>query len=377
MLKRILTQAISRKPKRRSPNQFRAKKGQQLLSSEDRQRKISHLRLLYSDLATNIWEQDYLYALEQFAELAQEITTKGIDEHTKPPSFIDHTLQMLILNAKDTPRSKEHHSLENSTIASDRRKFGVFTILLASNMQEIISGVEVSFQKKTGRFQQWHPWHGAMPLGTLYTFQHKQHLSNHKTPELLNQAAIIPILPYLIRGNSTVWLFEDHALLNQLFDCLKQKANPKDYSNPTMLLHEEVMDSLRELIHKNALITNRPGADIWVTEEETWVLSKTAIETARTQLAIEGLQCAPINVAKIFKSLRANHLIIENPEGGSVWTAKVTHHATKWQQKQTFLRIKNDIIDPPISENIFDGNIVPIDRSGNPITTCIRHEHLI
>ncbi|MBL4863156.1 MAG: TraI domain-containing protein, partial [Crocinitomicaceae bacterium] len=104
--------------------------------------------------------------------------------------------------------------------------------------------------------------------------------------------------------------------------------------------------SLRQLISNGELAQNKPGAAIWVTETETWVVSKTTIEAVRLQLVNAGHAGIPKNVVRIFGILQDHNLIVAQPEGESVWKCDVEYFPTNWNVTLTFLKFKNEILWP-------------------------------
>ena len=68
--------------------------GADLLNTPSRQSLISKIKRLVS--ATDVvWNRHYLYAIQQFAELAQNLPASEIHHHSEQGGLIDHTLEAL------------------------------------------------------------------------------------------------------------------------------------------------------------------------------------------------------------------------------------------------------------------------------------------
>lgn len=201
------------------------------------------------------------------------------------------------------------------------------------------------------------------------------------------------LLPRLLTRKAAQWIFEDTELLAQLFSTVTHStfggqaiaeivrtadsaSVAKNLGADTGIrtdhssavpLHEKLIVSLRKLINDGDLKRNKPGAAIWVTETDTWVVSKATMEAVRVQLLNEGHKGIPKNIVRLFEVLREHDLLIPNSEGDSVWTAEINDFAKNWQQKLTFLRFKNEIIWPTSNPDTFDGEVLPVDKAGNVI----------
>lgn len=379
-----------------SPKYSVARSGKDILNTSERQALIKKIKRLFS-ITDEVWAKHYLYAIEQFAELVQEVPASEIHHHSKAGGLIDHTLEALHAGIRIAqgyvlpPNSEPEHIAS----ASDRWRFGAFIAILAHDIGKIVTDIEVVYRERGGggEFQHWHPWYGNIPVEAEYSYRYKKRASNTKIAKSLHEKAAMSLLPRLLTRKAAQWVFEDTELLAQLFSTVTHStfggqaiaeivrtadsasvaknlgadSGIRTDHSSAVPLHEKLMVSLRKLINDGDLKRNKPGAAVWVTETDTWVVSKATMEAVSVQLLNEGHKGIPKNIVRLFEVLREHDLLIPNSEGGSVWTAEINDFAKNWQQKLTFLRFKNEIIWPTSNPDTFDGEVLPVDKAGNVI----------
>jgi len=368
--------------------------GADLLNTPTRQSLISKIKRLVS--ATDaVWNRHYLYAIQQFAELAQSLPASEIHHHSEQGGLIDHTLEALhagvrISHGYILPPNAEP---ENIGPGADRWRFGAFIAILAHDLGKIVTDLEVVYRTPNSTFLQWFPWYGNLPAGVEYQFRFRKKIENSRLAKTLHEKSGMSLLPRLLTPEATKWLFSDMELVSQLFSTVSHStfgghviseivraadgasvsknlgANTGkqiDHSS-AVPLHEKLVVSLRKLVADGDLIRNKPGAALWVTQDYTWAVSKATIEAVRAQLLNEGHSGIPKSVVTIFGILKDHDCIVATPKGDSVWFAEIDDPSKNWRQKLTFLCFKNEIIWPTSQPDLFDGSVTPIDRNGNPL----------
>lgn len=371
-----------------------SKTGRELISEPTRIVLVRKIKRLFS-ITEEVWVNHYLFAIENFAELVQEVPASEIHHHSNSGGLIDHTLEALYAGIRISqgyvlPPNSEP---EKITSSSDRWRFGAFIAILAHDLGKVVTDIEVVFRVGEGEFQQWHPWYGNLPIGSEYKYRYRKRLENSKAAKSLHEKAAMSLLPKILTEKAAKWIFEDGELLSQLFSTISHSTfgghaiaeivrtadsssvsknlgadtGIKREHSAVVPLHEKLIVSLRKLINDGELIKNRPGAALWVTDKDTWVVSKATMEAVRAQLTNEGHTGIPKNIVRLFEVLREHDLLIPNQNGESVWTAEINDFAKNWQQKLTFLRFKNEIIWPTSNPDLFDGEVTPIDKNGNQI----------
>ncbi|QFT57159.1 MobH family relaxase [Microbulbifer sp. THAF38] len=378
-----------------APSKYaQAKSGKELLESPKRSTLIRKIKRLFS-ITEDVWNNHYLFAIERFAELVQEVPASEIHHHSKEGGLIDHTLEALYAGIRIAqgyvlpPNSEPEHIASSS----DRWRFGAFIAILTHDIGKVVTDIEIVYRERGGEFEHWHPWYGSIPTGAEYSYRYKKRISNSKIAKSLHEKAAMSLLPRLLTKKAAQWIFEDTELLAQLFNTVSHstfggqaiaeivrvadsasvaknlgaETGMKTDHSTAIPLHEKLIVSLRKLITDGDLKRNKPGAAVWVTDSDTWVVSKATMEAVRVQLLNEGHRGIPQNVVRLFEVLNDHDLLIKNSYGESVWTAEINDFAKNWQQKLTFLRFKNEIIWPTSNPETFDGEVLPVDKSGNII----------
>ena len=371
-----------------------AKSGADLLNTKGRLVLIRQIKRSFS-VTEAVWIEHYLYAIEQFAELVQEVPASEIHHHSTAGGLIDHTLEALYAGVRIAqgfvlPPNSEPEDISKS---SDRWRFGAFIAILAHDIGKIVTDIEIVYRPPGSEFQAWHPWFDNLPPGAQYSYRYKQKIANSKVAKSLHEKASMSLLPKLLTRKATIWLFDDAELLSQLFSTITHATfggqaiaeivraadaasvatnlgadtgRAADHSN-AIPLHEKLIVSLRKLIADGELKRNKPGAAMWVTASETWVVSKATMEAVQAQLLNEGHRGIPKSVVRLFETLREHELLIPNVEGDSVWIAEIHDFPKDWTQKLTFLRFKNELLWPTSNPDLFDGTVTPLDKKGNQI----------
>ncbi|WP_444928307.1 MobH family relaxase (plasmid) [Microbulbifer sp. TRSA002] len=387
-----------------APSKYaQAKSGKELLEPPKRSTLIRKIKRLFS-ITEDVWNNHYLFAIERFAELVQEVPASEIHHHSKEGGLIDHTLEALhagirVAQGYVLPPNSEPEHIASS---SDRWRFGAFIAILTHDIGKVVTDIEIVYRERGGEFQHWHPWYGSIPTGAEYSYRYKKRISNSKIAKSLHEKAAMSLLPRLLTKKAAQWIFEDTELLAQLFNTvthstfggqaiaeivrvadsasvaknLGAETGKKTDHSTAIPLHKKLIVSLRKLITDGDLKRNKPGAAVWVTDSDTWVVSKATMEAVRVQLLNEGHRGIPQNVVRLFEVLNDHDLLIKNPHGESVWTAEINDFAKNWQQRLTFLRFKNEIIWPTSNPEKFDGEVLPVDKSGNIIEGTQTPENL-
>lgn len=365
-----------------------AQTGAELVNTEERQEIIRKIKRLYS-VTEEVWNHHYLFAIHEFAELVQLLPASEIHHHSKPGGLLDHTLEALhvgsrIMQGYVLPPNSEP---EDITANADRWRYGAFIAILAHDLGKILTDIEVAYRLPgESDFRQWHPWYENIPTSAEYQFRYKDKTNISKVAKAIHEKASMSLLPRIITKSAAQYIFQDHELLSQIFSTIVKStfggqaiseivsaadrssvaenlgANTgidSDYSTkvPT---HEKIIVALRQLIQQGDLKQNKPGAALWITQEETWAVSRPVMEAVQNHLNNEGHKGIPKNPVRLFEILREHELIAETPEGESVWTATINDQVRGWEMRLTFLRFKNDILFPNHEPNFFDGTVTPV-----------------
>lgn len=383
------------KPVKEQSKYLIARTGTEVLNTPDRQALVKKIKRVFS-VTEEVWIAHYVYAIERFAEIAQELPASEIHHHSKEGGLVDHTLEAVFTGVRVTqgyilPPNSE---AEKITASSDRWRFGVFISILAHDLGKVVTDIEVVFRSSEDEtFSKWHPWYGCIPEGSEYTFRYRDRLKLSRIDKSLHEKATMSLLPYLLTKKATFWLFDDYELIGQMFNTIShstfgggvvseivRKADTSSVSSDlgadtgvgskyskNIPLQEKLITSLRYLIQEGELKRNRPGAALWVHKDETWVVSKPAMEAAQSKLINEGHKGIPKNVVRLYENLREHGLLIPTADGNSVWTGAIKDYSNNWEMKLTFLRFKNEVLWPNAEPEQFNGSLTPLDKDGNAI----------
>ena len=367
---------------------LRVKSGQNLLETKERQTLIRKIKRLLS-VTDEIWQEHYLFAILRFCELVQEVPASELHHHNYQGGLIDHTLEALHTGIKASHGFVMPPNCDPESIAgnADKWRFGAFIAILGHDLGKIVTDIEIVYRTKE-EFVKWMPWFGLMPVGAEYIFRYKDRVTNPSMSKSMHEKASMSLLPTLLTKKACLWLFSDQELLAQLLstvtntafggDVIYQIVRTADMSSVSESmgggsgramehrasqkpLQEKVMNSLIMLLNDGTLKRNRPGAAVWITQDYTWVVSKTSMEAVKNQLVEEGHKSIPRNVVRLFTVLNENNLIIKNKSGDSVWKAEVNDFANGWKQSLTFLKFENSILWPNSLPPIFDGEVLSND----------------
>lgn len=367
---------------------FKVQTAEDLTATEERQSIIRKIKRQVS-VTEHIWKEHYLSAIYNFCELVQELPASELHHHSSHGGLIDHTLETTLAGLKISqgyvlPPNSEP---EDIAASSEKWRYGAFISILTHDLGKVVTDIEVVYRLgPKDQFQRWNSWYGNMPTGAEYCYRFMPKINNSQIAKNLHEKTGITLLPRIIKKEAAIWLFEDMELISQMVNTVThssfgghviaeivKKADSSSvaknlgagtgtnvHHTTNTPLHEKIVISLRKLINDGELKRNRPGAAMWITEEDTWLVSKASMEAVRIQLQNEGHSGIPKNVIRLFETLKDHKIIIPTNSDESVWQAEVMDHAKNWNQKLTFLRFPNAILWPTTNPELFDGVIKPI-----------------
>ena len=119
-----------------------AKIGDELLDVEHRIAHIKKIKRLFS-VTEEVWNEHYLFAINEFAEIVQEVPASEIHHHSNVGGLIDHTLETLhagirISHGYVLPPNTEP---EDIAVSADRWRFAAFIAILAHDIGKIITDI--------------------------------------------------------------------------------------------------------------------------------------------------------------------------------------------------------------------------------------------
>jgi len=199
--------------------------GKNLLKAGHRKKHITNIKRLFS-VTDTVWSNHYLYAINSFAELVQEVPASEIHHHSNSGGLIDHTLETLhagirISHGYVLPPNTEP---EEIAVSAERWRFAALIAILAHDIGKIVTDIEVVYSINGRKFENWHPWYSNIPVGAEYTYRYKKREGNAKSSKSLHEKAAMSLLPRLLTKEAASWIFEDSDLLSQLFSTISHST---------------------------------------------------------------------------------------------------------------------------------------------------------
>lgn len=368
-----------------------AKSVKDLLSTESRRQKLRAIKRLCS-VTEHVWVNHYLYSISKFAELVQELPASEIHHHSEKGGLLDHTLETLHAGLRIAQGYVMPPNAEPEKIASDaeRWRFAVFVAILAHDIGKIVTDIEVIKSDRNDKWDQWHAWYGPIPVGARYKYRYNRS-GDRGSSRGMHEKVSMSLVPRLITEKAAIWMFKDRELVGQFVSTVNSSTLGghviaeivraadrtstaknlgagtgvgNDFTN-TVPLQQKLIVSLRKLINDRDLKSNKPGAAVWVSETDTWVVSKSTMEAVRAQLVNEGHKGIPVNVVRLFDILKEHDLVVPNKEGDSIWWAEINYRPKNWKQKFTLLRFKNETLWPTSQPDSFDGTVKSENADGD------------
>lgn len=147
MFKRLMRKELTSSPEPKTPEYAVALSGKDLLKQPKRTELISRVKRLFS-VTEQVWNKHYLYAIEQFAELVQEVPASEIHHHSESGGLIDHTLEALYAGVRISqgyilPPNAEPESIAES---ADRWRFAAMIAILSHDLGKIVTDIEVVYR---------------------------------------------------------------------------------------------------------------------------------------------------------------------------------------------------------------------------------------
>lgn len=371
-----------------------------LLSSDQNQKLLRQIKRAFS-ITEEVWNNHYLYAFNQTAALVQLLPASQIHHHSQRGGLLLHTLEA----AHNCVRISQGYVLppnrppEEISASTDKWRFGALIATLCHDLGKLVTDIEVVHRPKDNEnFERWYPWYGPIPVGHEYTFRYRDKVKNTAASKALHEKASMSLLPNILTKQAVDWLFSDLELISEVFSTISHSTvggktiaeivrksdqysvshslgaeTGKDLDHTSSIpLHEKILTALRSLVNEGILVRNKPGAAVWVTESETWIVSKASMEAVQQQLISEGHKGIPRNPVRLFDILREHELIKPNPQGDSIWYGLVKYEPTSWQQKLTFLRFENHVIWPTSNPEKLRGSVIPVTKEGVEIEDSLK-----
>ncbi|MEW5620703.1 MobH family relaxase [Pseudomonas putida] len=340
----------------------------------DHRKKLLERIWQYTALSEPQFNQLYLDPIRRYAVYVQQLPASESHHHAYPGGMLDHGLELVAcsLKLRQSYLLPSGAAPEDQAAQADAWSAAIAYGALLHDIGKIAVDVQVEYQNG----EVWRPWHG--PLNQPYRFRYHPD-RNYK----LHGAAAGLLYTQILTSRQLDWLSHYPVLWGHLLFLLANHyehagtlgelvlqadrvstaqnigANPtKALQAPKHSLQHHLLTGLRHLV-KNEFKLNQPGAAGWLTEDELWLVSKTATDKLRAYLLAQGVDGIPSSNIALFDELQSHGLVDGTPEGKAVWSATITDD--DWQHRFTFLRLQPSLIwaDEP-RPRCFRGTVEPM-----------------
>jgi len=329
----------------------------ELLSTSRRKKLMAQIWQLTS-LSRQQFADLYLYPIERYAELVQQLPASENHHHAYLGGMLDHGLEIVVYALK----LRQSHLLptgagaEAQASQTEAWTLAIAYAALLHDIGKIIVDVEV--QLSTGAW--WHPWKG--PLNKPYRFKYvkgrEYKLHGAAAGILLTQILPVSTLDWLITyrepWSALLYVlagqYEHAGVLGELVVQADQASVAKELGGdpsralaaPKSSLQRRLVEGLRFLIAEQLKINQVRASDGWLTEDALWLVSKTVADRLRAHLLSQGADGVPSSNATLFNIMQDNSLILPNAHGKAIWSATVQNG--KWKKTLTFFKVAPALI---------------------------------
>lgn len=311
--------------------------GVELLATPYRQQLLKAIHESTS-LTAPVFEAYVKEPLQRFAERVQLLPASESHHHSYPGGMLDHGLETCVFGL----RLRRQHMLppkespERQSSTGELWSVAVIYACLLHDIAKII--VDVDIHLKSGR--RWCLWEGTIPdhyrvryiKGRDY-FLHaaanpllcKEVLGNAGLEWLSSQPELFGLVMYAISGHS-----ERSGVIGEIVSQADRASVAKSLGGkvshidkaPRESLQSKPKGAIRHIVTEKIRL-NEKGAQGFVTPEALWLVTPLVPREIKSYLLSHGIEGVPSNESRLYDEMQSHGLIIENPEGRSVWKCSV------------------------------------------------------
>ena len=348
--------------------------GAELLAAPYRQQLLKAIQEGTS-LTDLVFEAYVKEPLKRYAEHVQLLPASESHHHSYPGGMLDHGLETCVFGL----RLRRQHLLppketpEKQSSAGELWSVAVIYACLLHDIAKVI--VDVDIYLRSGR--RWCLWEGIIPdqyrvryiKGRDY-FLHaaanpllcKEVIGNAGLEWLRSQPELFGLVMYAISGHTersgVVGEIVSQADRASVAKSLGGKVSNIDKA-PRESLQSKLKGAIRHIVTEKIRL-NEKGAQGFVTPEALWLVTPLVPREIKSYLLSHGIEGVPSNESRLYDEMQSHGLIIENPEGRSVWKCRV--EMGEWRTDLSMLKFHKSLVWSGDEEpEVFSGSVEAID----------------
>ncbi|MDW7745701.1 MobH family relaxase [Halomonas sp.] len=348
--------------------------GAELLAAPYRQQLLKAIQEGTS-LTDLVFEAYVKEPLKRYAEHVQLLPASESHHHSYPGGMLDHGLETCVFGL----RLRRQHLLppketpEKQSSAGELWSVAVIYACLLHDIAKVI--VDVDIYLRSGR--RWCLWEGIIPdqyrvryiKGRDY-FLHaaanpllcKEVIGNPGLEWLRSQPELFGLVIYAISGHTersgVVGEIVSQADRASVAKSLGGKVSNIDKA-PRESLQSKLKGAIRHIVTEKIRL-NEKGAQGFVTPEALWLVTPLVPREIKSYLLSHGIEGVPSNESRLYDEMQSHGLIIENPEGRSVWKCRV--EMGEWRTDLSMLKVHKSLVWSGDEEpEVFSGSVEAID----------------
>lgn len=348
--------------------------GAELLATPYRQQLLRAIQESTS-LTAPVFEAYVKEPLQRYAERVQLLPASESHHHSYPGGMLDHGLETCVFGL----RLRRQHLLppkaspERQSSTGELWSVAVIYACLLHDIAKVI--VDVDIHLKSGR--RWCLWGGTIPdqyrvryiKGRDY-FLHaaanpllcKEVIGNAGLKWLRSQPELFGLVMYAISGHS-----ERSGVIGEIVSQADRASVAKSLGGkvsnidkaPRESLQSKLKGAIRHIVTEKIRL-NEKGAQGFVTSEALWLVTPLIPREIKSYLISHGIEGVPSNESRLYDEMQSHGLIMENPEGRSVWKCRV--EMGEWRTDLSMLKVHKSLVWSGDEEpEIFSGSVESLD----------------
>ena len=348
--------------------------GAELLATPYRQQLLRAIQESTS-LTAPVFEAYVKEPLQRYAERVQLLPASESHHHSYPGGMLDHGLETCVFGL----RLRRQHLLppkespEKQSSTGELWSVAVIYACLLHDIAKVI--VDVDIHLKSGR--RWCLWEGTIPdqyrvryiKGRDY-FLHaaanpllcKEVIGNAGLEWLRSQPELFGLVMYAISGHA-----ERSGVIGEIVSQADRASVAKSLGGkvsnidkaPRESLQSKLKGAIRHIVTEKIRL-NEKGAQGFVTAEALWLVTPLVPREIKSYLLSHGIEGVPSNESRLYDEMQSHGLIIENPEGRSVWKCRV--EMGEWRTDLSMLKVHKSLVWSGDEEpEIFSGSVESLD----------------